>query len=83
MGSVELAEQQLELAKLGRLETAGALEERAEGGELERGHGLEHVELADEGLEDLEHALQLVTPLEGRVGVEMAAEPVRAREGPA
>ena len=52
------AEQELQLAELERLESASRLEALAEREELERGHGLEHVDLGDRHLEDREDALE-------------------------
>jgi len=60
------AQHRLELAKLGRLEAARALQAAAKARELERGHRLEHVDLGDEGLEDLQDPVEQV---ERRVGV--------------
>src|SRR5262245_64739328 len=64
------AEEELELPELEGLKPAPRFEPLAEAEELERGHGLEHVDLSHHDLEDREHALQrvlrahLVPPLE-------------------
>jgi len=46
-----VAEHQLELTELARLEPAGGAQPLAECQELQRGHGLEDVDLPDHGLE--------------------------------
>src|SRR5213083_1342233 len=52
------AEHELDLPELERLEPAPGLETGAEREELERRHGLEHVDLGHHHLEDGEHALE-------------------------
>ena len=49
---------ELQLAKLERLEAAPRFESLAKGEKVERGHGLEHVDLRHHHLENGEHALQ-------------------------
>jgi hypothetical protein len=65
-GRVADAEHRLDLPKAARLEPRRRVEPIAEGEELEWGHGLEHVDLGDEGLEDLEDAVEQV---ERHIGV--------------
>jgi hypothetical protein len=52
------SERELQLAELERLEATPRLEPAAKRQELERRHGLEHVDLRHHDLEDREHALQ-------------------------
>ena len=75
-----LAEHELELAELIRLEAAGLLEPLAERLELERGHRLEDVELRDQDLQDGEDALQRVLGAVGVVGVEQRTDAVELVE---
>ena len=55
-----LAEDELQLAELGRLEPAPRFEASAKAEELQRRHRLEDVDLRDEHLEDGQHALHRV-----------------------
>ena len=71
-----LAEQELDLAELGGLEAARVGEEGTERGELERRHRLQHVELGDQRLEDLEDPGETVVTLGGGVIVERPGERV-------
>src|ERR1700675_2134196 len=59
-GRVLRPEHELKLAELERLEPASRFEPRAKGEELERRHGLEHVDLRHHDFENREDALQRV-----------------------
>ena len=63
-------EDELEFPELGRLEAARVRKEVAEAREFGRRHRLEHVDLAHECLEDLQHPLEVVARRVDLVGVE-------------
>src|SRR5690606_9168383 len=70
-------ERELERAELEGLEPAAGLEAVAEREELERRHGLEHVDLRDQHLEDGEHALERVQGARGVIGREQVLEVIQ------
>ena len=55
---VAAPQDRLELTELRGLKAARRLQAAAEGGELERGHRLENVDLRHHGLEDCQHPLE-------------------------